>query len=58
MDKSSKRSKTLDTHDGMDDAAEAGESMNNGSSRKRANTGNGAGGSQRGKKAVIVENPG
>lgn len=53
MDKLAKRAKTLDTHDGIDE-----EGHENGSARKRANTSGGSGSSQRGKKAVVVENPG
>lgn len=54
MDKPIKRAKTLDTHDGMTET----EGHENGSARKRASMSGGSGSSQRGKKAVVAENPG
>lgn len=55
MDKPSKR-KTLDTHDGMEDFGDGGGAAHHESARKRTSTG--GSGSSRGKKAVVVENPG
>ncbi|KAJ9120542.1 hypothetical protein QFC24_005217 [Naganishia onofrii] len=55
MDKPSKR-KTLDTHDGMEDFGDGSGVAHHESARKRTSTG--GSGSSRGKKAVVVENPG
>ncbi|KAJ9094758.1 hypothetical protein QFC21_005917 [Naganishia friedmannii] len=55
MDKPSKR-KTLDTQDGMEDFGDGSGAAHHESARKRTSTG--GSGSSRGKKAVVVENPG
>lgn len=58
MDPPSKRAKTLDSVSGMDETVDPGQGVNNGSTKKRSNTGGGSGSSSRGKKTVVVENPG